>query len=178
MPAYRRSDTYSVPPAGLSFITSTTFSGASTVSVDGCFTSAYDNYRIILECSAASAADYLGFRMRAASTDASTNYQWAMLFSTVVGVTSGADSSGNTGINNYYPIGYTNATYGANAILDIVSPAIASRTLLTSSNANLNSNFQWKGGMHTTATAYDGFTLLPVTGTITGTAYIYGYRKS
>ena len=50
-----------------------TFSGASSVSLNGCFTSAYQNYSIIVNDDSASATGYQLFRLRTNGTDNSTS---------------------------------------------------------------------------------------------------------
>ena len=48
-----------------------TFSASTAVSVNGCFTSTYDNYLIVVDISATSANSIPQFRLRLAGTDAS-----------------------------------------------------------------------------------------------------------
>ena len=50
-----------------------TFSGASSVSLNDCFSSTYQNYKIVMNLSAATSND-VQMRLRVSSTDAATNY--------------------------------------------------------------------------------------------------------
>ena len=60
-------------PQGLVHINTTTFSAVSSVSVNNCFTSAYENY-LILGNVIGTAGTSIAARLRASGTDATTNY--------------------------------------------------------------------------------------------------------
>ena len=51
-----------------------TFSGVSSVSINGCFTSAYTNYRVVARYTNASTLSALYCRLRASGTNATNNY--------------------------------------------------------------------------------------------------------
>ena len=154
------------------------FSASSTVSVNGGFTATYDNYLVVTEFTSSSATGEWYLRLRASGTDATTAYYSAFGFSSF-----NADSISGQGTTNgtdKISIGYSNSTLGATASTNVKAPAIARRTLFEylSNNPASTGNSRFGGGVHTTATAYDGFTLYPASGTITGTVRVYGLRNS
>jgi hypothetical protein len=153
---------------GYQFISTTTFSGASTVTVDNVFTSAYDNYKIVGNFLNSSAA-YIMFRVRAAGTTRATGYRV---------VEGGSAQAGATEIRFGY--NYTNAgNYSAFEQL-ISNPAIASRKTslngLQIGQGDSTGFIQPINGFYNTAEANDGFLLFPQSGTFTGEVSVYGLK--
>jgi hypothetical protein len=150
-----------------------TFSNAATVSVNGCFSSGYDQYRLFIFVSG-SADTTLQLRMRLSGTDASAGayggYGW--YFSTGGG-TSGAlwsQTSSATSMRIADISGGKGKTH-----CTIMAPAMAEATFASGFQydpANTDGGYWF--GVHTTATAYDGFTIFGATGNITGTLRVYG----
>jgi hypothetical protein len=163
-------------PQGLTLITSDTFTTVSSISINGCFTSTYRSYRILIDHSASSAATNT-FRLRASSTDATTNYQYGLQAFAATGQV----DSGNTTTGTDWRIGTTDTTNNF-LVMDVNKPQLAARTdtlFLFSGfvSAGATGSGRWLGhGIHTTASAYDGFSYLTASGTITGTIRVYGYR--
>lgn len=152
-----------------------TFNAVTVLSLNGVFTSAFQNYRIVMEYSA-SAGNTLNARLRQAGTDNSGagNYVNQQFFASGTG--SGAARS--SGATNFW-LGEYSSTQRCALSADIYSPQLATPT-------NLFSLVQYSGnsaaieifaGTHNQSTSYDGLTLLPVSGTIEGTVRIYGYRN-
>jgi len=153
--------------SGLTLVTTATATAASAVSVNNCFTATYDNYLIVVELTSSSATGEWYLRLRASATDATTAYYSAFGFSSF-----GADSVSGQGSSNgtdKMSAGFSNASLGATATINVKAPAIARRTVFEYLSVNLESggNSRFGGGVHSTATAYDGFTLYPASGTIT-----------
>jgi hypothetical protein len=165
-------------PGGLTLISATAVSAASSVSVNNCFTSTYDNYRLLFSPSACTSECAMTFRLRVSSTDSSTGYLsqrvigYGTTVSTLVNV-AGTDEMifGNVNANN---------PTKTSVSVDIFSPAQARATVATSlATAVDTDNFiVIFGNSHSTATAYDGFTMLGQGGNFTGTIYLYGYAKA
>ena len=150
----------------------------TSFSVNGCFTSAYDNYLILLR-HVNSSTGYMKFTLRLAGTDATAaQYDWQR--STALNATNAA-ARGQAEVAwqglavNPYP----------NAIIrmDLFNPAlaVASQMFGNMSETDLAGNvglMSWAGG-HRALTAYDGMTFGIVTGgTETGTLRIYGYNNN
>ena len=149
----------------------TTFTTVNSVSLNGCFTGDYDNYRFVANMTASGNVDVY-CRMRAGGTDnsASASYVNQYLFAGSTSV------SANTFTNTFWELFFALASTRRNAIIgDFFSPAQAVETayLLTDRYSQLLIT----GGQHTVTSAFDGFTLYPATGTISGTISVYGYKK-
>ena len=179
MAVYRLSDTYSTTPIGLVHIVTTTFSAASAVNVNGCFTSVFDNYRILV--SLTGTADVaVTMRMRLAGTDNSAS---SYTFTLTRAIYSASALASRT------PAGWGGTTTMWEAIeaangavrtgsMDIYGAALAAHTGYTATvNASGNGGVI-STGYHAVATAYDGFGLTPSSGTVTGSLVVLGYAKS
>lgn len=161
---------------GLAFITASTFTGSTGVNVNNCFTSTYDWYRILLRFTSSASADVL-LRLRLSGTDAATDYvrQLAQFDASTV---STARSTAQTA-----HIVATGSTTGHHqSSVDVFAPAIATPTTFSQQHGRdvagtAISHFVNMGG-HNVSTAYDGFSLIPASGNITGTVRVYGYRNS
>jgi len=158
-----------------------TFSGVSSVSLNGIFSSTYDNYKIVLSLSAMSAQARVLARLRASGTDTSgTDYH-------TYGI--GIDNSmttKTTNLNSTTSWGFAegNASDGNVVIssIDLANPFIAAKTKgveqyagITSSGSAfaISMNCQL---FHQLATSYDGLTIFPGSGTMSGTIGVYGYK--
>ena len=153
---------------GLSLITTQTFSAASAVSVDDCFTSEFDNYRVLLTATCSSGQE-LFMRLRSSGVDDTTSLTTNLVFTPAV-------SAYNSIANPYFNLGQF-ATVRAFWTLDLFGPSEAASTgLLLVGRGNPYSFFG--GGEHPSAASFDGFTFYPAAGTISGSLSVYGYRKA
>jgi hypothetical protein len=156
------------PAGGLTLITSASLTG-SAVNVNNCFTSTYANYLVVTAGMIGSTGgDDLFFNLRVSGTDATSNYNrfiWG-----------GSNYEASTGQSNLRAGLINNA--GAYVSIEVSNPAVASATSFKF-GAHRSNSAAWVGmGFHSTATAYDGFTLAPTGGTFSGgTVYVYGLRK-
>ena len=146
-----------------------TFSGASNVSVNGCFNSTYDYYKVLFNFLPSASTDH-SIQFRASGTNATTNYTYSGTrtngSTTTVFTASGNEiyfTSGSGAVNKSYSV-------------EIFDVAKAASTRLISAGVHEQSLVVNMTGYHTTATAYDGFTFFTATGTMTGTIQIYGYK--
>jgi hypothetical protein len=153
---------------------------ATAVNINGCFTSAYDNYMMVWDIRSASAASwYLNMRLRAAGTDAATSYLSAFAYPSFA-----ADNVNGFGLSagtTSFVFGFLGDTaIGSSGIMSVRTPAIAARTTMNYQSGTFAAGgSSWAGGgIHTPATAYDGFSIAAITGNITGNLRIYGLRNS
>lgn len=172
--------TDSIKP-GLVLVAASSFSAVSSVSVDDCFTSEYDNYRVIVQTTAASSDGNTNMRLRAASTDASgSDYVWQQVL--VQSATVAGAGSGGLVAQWRWDDHDISVTPTPTLAFDVISPGLAAKTLFTGAEVGVASNatfgFIFRSGYHNLTTAYDGLTLLASSGTITGSIYVYGYRKA
>jgi len=166
--------------SGLTFITGTTFSAQTAVSLPtSTFSATYANYRIIFNITSASADanDYI--RFRASGSDNTTgNYYSASKYLSYAGTTVDTYASGDT-------VGYTfghGTGIGATRVWDIINPQATAYTL---ANYAGNIAFAGGGGYATgggvgffATTSFDSMTFYTPTGTITGSYKVYGYSNS
>ena len=158
-----------------------TFSAVNSVSLNGVFTATYDNYRAHVIVDSGSASANVKFRMRLSGTDAATNYLYVVFY----GTKSAAAGNAQFASDNTYAdttqlqlIDY-DQTVGGQAFLEIGRPFSAKPTYLASPYQKVTAGTVsgYVTGIHNTSTAYDGFTLLSSSGTITGTVNVLGYPK-
>ena len=141
---------------GLVFVSSGTFSGATSASISSVFSATYDNYKLVLSnFQAASSSLYLiTMNMRATSTDATTAYDSGingMLW---------AGSADNYGLTNstFAIIGTSSNSGDGSIAIDICRPFIADSTTATIQCASYFGTYTG-AFRHATATSYNGFTL-------------------
>jgi hypothetical protein len=154
---------------------SATFSAQSSVSINSCFSNTYDTYIVTGYLSSSVAATISG-RMRASGTDTSTNYLYAMnetYFSTSA---AGVFNSTATSFLFSGAAGAAHPFVGFN--FTMYKPFIASPTYMHGmATRDLNTltlvGAQWQNS----STSFDGFSLFPNTGTITGQLNVYGLVK-
>jgi len=149
-----------------------TFTAASTASINGCFTATYDNYVIFLSTTL-SAAVALNFRLRVAGVDSSAAIYSRNYFLSRTVATGGAHVNATSQILN---LGEDTSLQVFK--LEVFGPAIAAYTHTFTQNKNNYTELNIQGMSHAAATAYDGFTLFPASGTFTGTLRVYGLRNS
>lgn len=153
-----------VSGSGLTLIASATGSAVSSVSINGCFTTAFDFYRIVYKITG-SAADRLNIRMRVSAAD-NTSANYARQRAGGSGTTADANRlTGETALQ----IGNTLNADQSWGHVDIYYPAVAVPTLITAVNGyNVTTPVaDTFVGAHNVSTAYDGLTIYPATGTIT-----------
>ncbi len=154
-----------------------TFTGASSVSLNGVFSSTYDNYRLLMSISASSAILSVNLRFRVAGTSASgSNYSSN-------GSNSASTTLSNVNINTtslfLFDVYNTIPQYSGISS-DILVPALTQFTKFNFQSYGENSSGQNVArsisGVHDVATAYDGIEIFTSTGNITGSVAVYGYK--
>ena len=156
-----------------------TYSGATSISLNGCFTSTYQNYRIVYNISSfAGTAGNFNLRMRASGIDnANSNYKYSALNSN--NVAPWWDGIVSTGTTSMIIHRYTRAE-GIDGIIDMFNPFATNYTTLNANAINPNYNNadgSTTVGSLTVTTSYDGFTLYPVNSqNMAGTIRVYGYN--
>jgi hypothetical protein len=162
---------------GLTLIDTETFSASAAVNIDDVFSATYDNYKIIFVGSASTIIT-INFRLRVAGVDASgSNYIRQRIVADSTSV-AGARATGVAYFSG--DVEFDPSTQ----IFELANPAKASKTgfntqalSIVTSGGVVNTNLVVTAGQHDLSTAYDGFTLIPSSGTITGTVSVYGYNK-
>ena len=158
---------------GLVHINTTTFSAVSSVSLDNVFTSAYENYRIVLSRDASSAGT-LDMRLRVGGVDASSaDYDYMRVYVYGSGTVAGARGLSTT---SWY-LGYMPTVRIGMCSADIFGPNLTASTQYSAIGGSAQELATVMGELDL-ATSYDGFTLIPSAGTMTGTIRVYGYKNS
>jgi hypothetical protein len=161
---------------GLTFITSSAFSAVASVSVNSCFTSAYDNYRVVVNVVSSANVD-LQMRMRVAAADHSAAGYYYAHYGIRTDTAAAVNKNGNNA--NQWVLSTPWTGYYNHVAMDVLSPALTRATGFTLSSSGVSTaDATWSGGgILNTSTAYDGFSLFPSSGTITGTVRVYGYQN-
>jgi hypothetical protein len=169
-----------IASGGLVHINTTSFTTQSSISLNNIFTSTYDNYRIVIK-STVSANATLKSRWRVSGTDNSdAEYEQADF------VQRGNNTNGQIwgGItNNQIELATAMSGQESFLVIDVNDPALAvkTRALIHVSSGQSGSSdivLFTTAHRHDVATAYDGLSYFPNTGTITGTIRVYGYKNS
>lgn len=153
------------------------FTGVTSISLNGVFSSVYDNYRIVTRITAATGSGFTNFRLRVGTTDTvGTAYFQAGIGTRTSGATlSLANLSAGSWIPSYI---FTSSSISAST-MELYSPQIANLTMfnLNAFSQDGTSALQSSlGGYHSSTTLFDGFTLSATAGNITGTIQVFGYN--
>lgn len=151
---------------------------ASSASINGCFTSTFDNYLIYCSIPAVTGGStQLQALLRIGGTDAtSANYDYEFLYGSVsTAAAVGASAQASWQLNVGTGLHQTQ--------LDLMGPALNAATFGTGRSTDVASVggaivITNTGLVHRLTTAYDGITIKPTAGTFTGSVRIYGYNNN
>ena len=147
-----------------------TFSAATTVSVNNCFSATYLHYLVIASAIGSTSAGGR-LRLRVGSVDASgTDYR-----------TKGINVDGSATVTGAYSLqstAFVGAFYTTTTAtrIEVFSPFATTPTQIAS-NCNAETSWFYESNNHALSTSYDGFTYYPASGNTTGTLRIYGLRN-
>jgi hypothetical protein len=151
---------------------SITFSACATLSLNDVFSSTYDNYLIDMRHLSSASVEYVRFRLRASGSDNSTasSYVYQRLES------GSSTVAGSRTTSNEAHSGYTSSSNRSGDTIYIYGPNLAQPTAGRSVNSNgflgaLLGDVAWT---HNQSTAYDGFSIYPPSGTLSGLIKVYG----
>ncbi len=153
-----------------------TFSGASSISLNGIFNATYNFYKLVIAGTSSGDVGFSG-RYRVAGVDETgSNYSMTGVYTNNAAGPSRTNSAGATATE----IG----TLGANGFgceVTFFNPFSTShkKTYISHSFANYASDRDNRmiGGQYNATNSYDGITLYPSSGTFTGSLQVYGYRN-
>ena len=151
------------------------FTAVTSLSLNGVFTSDYDNYLIVIS-GTSSATTNVFYRLRVSGSDASgSNYTQQQLVAT------GSTASGQrfTGDTSARSIIFQNALLNGGAI-HFYGPALAQPTASRSVTFDANSSARITdyAVTHSVSTAYDGITFFTGSATTcTGNIHVFGYEE-
>lgn len=180
------SNAWTVVPAsggasGLTLITTASFTTQTDIQVDNCFTSTYDNYKVIFTMNTASVDNsQIRWQLVDGTTPTTTGYYYGLTginFGNTAVINENSGGSGTT--SAFMGRGSTNSYMTAE--FDIFRPQLAQRTTFNtmSSNGPVNAFFGLLGtGWQDSTTQFEGIKFLAASGNITGTYWIYGFAKA
>ena len=168
--------------AGMVLLNTTSFSGVSSQSVNDVFSATYDNYRIVMNITTSSTNFPIAWRARVSGSDnSSSNYMWNRLFYNS-NATPGTGFTGSGGLTTWGYFGDAGQTSATSLIemeingmfASVRAKSISSTT--TDDGATGIAQVRYGAGMNVT-TSYTGISLIPTSGTMTGSVSVYGYNK-
>lgn len=154
------------------------FSGATAISLNNVFSPAYKNYKVVFEISASTANGSALFRFRNAGTDlSSTAYGQSQFIYRTNGTTQSNSGGGLTGITILGTGSYSGQSFVA--VAEISNPYVTSNKSfeIICNGVDATGNYgAVTAGYTGSSSAYDGLTILPTAGNITGTIQVFGYN--
>lgn len=175
---------YLVQPASIvggTFVdTRVSFSGATSVSLNGVFSSRFRNYKILANFTHSTLGAGVSARMRAGGVDLSgaSDYGNARVYLSGISAVSGSYTSTSA----WNPAGAAGNTFQLSA--DIFSPGVsgvvtrATGTCSTTGSSGVgggSSPTNWSGFLGANTNAFDGITFSMGAGAMTGEIQVYGY---
>lgn len=149
------------------------FSGASAVTLENVFSSAYENYRVIWRMDNCTNAGAAFLRLRTTSGDSTTTYSQGGAVERANGTRTTANST------SYWAATFFEAGSPAFFGGDIIRPNIATFTNYAVQGLGREAA-QYASitvaGMHNTAASYTGLTIALSAGTHNGTIQVFGYN--
>ena len=152
-----------------------TFTAVTSLSLNGVFSADFDNYVVNIRYATSNNGPNVGVRLRASGSDASgSDYARQYL---------GADSTSLL-VARQTSQTIAKVLVGASAQRSgehfaIYGPYLAQPTAMRTDSANgyLNAYIRSAVGTHSLSTSYDGFSLIPDSGDMTGALQVYGVRS-
>jgi hypothetical protein len=154
-----------------------TFSGASSVSLNGAFTSTYSNYKILLTLTSIATGN-IESRLRASGSDDSVATYNHGVFQYNSGNSSGGFAA-NTNLNRWLITVGSSSLSPVSLSMEVFMPQETQRTsmsLIAQGSDNTNYNSYYGAGVKAATTSFDGITFIFSGGT-TGTLRVYGYSQ-
>lgn len=182
-----------LPPGGLSLVTPTSIAnsggtatlvgsavsavGVTSVSLNGVFTTAYDNYKIIVNQIAISVSGFHNFRFRTAGTNnTAASYNQAIMGLTNTSVARNLVTVAATQINMLYNVAGDTAAF--ESVIYNPQEAVKTAATVTSfgSESSATAFVGSAGGYGFNATTqFDGFSLFPNSGNANYLIRVYGF---
>jgi hypothetical protein len=169
---------YAGTSATISANGSVSFSGLSSLSLNGVFTADYDNYQIIWWWVPNNiGADALQMRLRASGSDnagaSSYKYTQILVRNTTIG-------GGGVSVGDLWRVGLGGASSTRSGyFMNIYGPYLPQPTAFLDLGVDTYQTAEIDDfvGIHDETTAYDGFTISPYHGPTSGRIAVYGMRK-
>ena len=145
------------------------FSSASSVSINDCFSSTYDNYRILIN--ATSLTGTMTMRYRVSGADSSAASYKMDLYGTALWTSSTYSGYQESGSTNFNALAESSPS---SISLDMLNPFATQKTFLHGQTSQNDRGRSYQGIFDAT-TSFTGFTILGTS--ITGNIRVYGYKN-
>jgi len=152
-----------------------TFTGVSSVSLNSCFTSTYQRYKLLISVYGSTTAT-LNMKFREATTDKSASYYggaFYVQYNNVSGVFNLSNNASNFELIDTMQTSSTGLS-SVDSTIDFQNVSSGTITGQTFEQIGIATYFGYK---NQSMSAFDGFSLIPASGTITGTLSVYGYKN-
>jgi hypothetical protein len=167
-------------PYGLTQVTNVSFTTATTININNCFSASYENYKMIVSItdSAGTGGNIAWQSRNAGTTDTTSNsYSVSGISHAGASVTALNNNAQNTGFIGYSPI----SSGWGQITADIILPFASEYTTIIYQNSGVtgggSDGYAGAATLRRTATSHDGITLIFPANT-TGNIRIYGYRNN
>jgi hypothetical protein len=151
----------------------TTFSGVSSISLNGVFSATYTHYRMIIVYTA-STGNGVNLRLRAAGTDIVGNLYYNQRVS---GESTTVAATRTVNPDTFWGGYLVGTTVRNNAVIELTEPFATERTGMLTQHMYSTTGLYLHGGYYNATTSADGCTFYTTTGTITGIVSVFGYKK-
>lgn len=154
-----------------------TFTGVSSISLNGVFSSTYLNYMVVAYFSSSAVNDY-GWRARNAGTDVTGASEYSCI--NIYGTNAGG-SAGVAFADRSFGLLCNTGDVANSAEITFFEPFSSNRTRSTANCGNrssASSRADFSSITRVTAASHDGFTVYLAGGTITGTIRVFGLKNS
>jgi hypothetical protein len=163
--------------AGLTLITAETLAAVSSVTINTCFTSTYDNYVMYFSLTGSTNNNVLLQMRNAGSTITAANYQWWQVGHTNAGNNGNAASLGQTS----WRIAQADSSVPGVGFVNFYQP-LTSRAHVLNGGASgftgTDTSTQFTGFRYSASQAFDSIVVTASSGNISGSLRIYGLQKS
>ena len=166
---------YSGTSASINADGSVDFSAVTSLSLNGVFTSDYDNYMVVMGGTSITSPASIYWRLRASNSDNSTSssytFQDLQAYSTTVAASRGTDSQGLL-----FP---ANNEHRSASTLYVFGPKLAQATAWRTVSVNDGSGSRLfdAAGTHNQSTSYDGFTLIPYLQSMSALVTVFAFNN-
>ena len=161
---------------GLTYITSTTATSGTSLSINNCFSSAFRNYRIVISNLTTTGVAASSLRLRVGGVDSSASYYYNGQYMSFTSTTINGTNGSNVGAWDSNIV--TDATMSG-GVIDLLNPFVAfvtSMSVVGFDPRTGGGGGRTLSGIHYANTSYDGFSFISGSTITNITATVYGYR--
>lgn len=162
--------------SALQYVTNASATSGTSLSINNCFTSTYQAYRIIVTRATLGGLTGMSIRLRSGGTDTTANY-YSIRTGWDYATGAASVSTVNNGANFELPM-ITDATNAA-CVIDLYQPQTVLKTTISAQGSDARTNGLGalvSGGMLNNSTAYDGFSIFSGQTITSLNVTVYGYR--